>query len=53
MARRLFFADLVSSFVKEYLFPHFKFLKDRWMEYDNGQESFSTFVQGTGEGTDP
>jgi hypothetical protein len=23
------FADLVLSFVKEYLFPHFKFLKDR------------------------
>jgi hypothetical protein len=22
------FADSVSSFVKEYLFPHFKFLKD-------------------------
>jgi hypothetical protein len=40
------FADSVLSFVKEYLFPHFKFLKDRWMEYDKGQESFSTFAQG-------
>jgi hypothetical protein len=34
------------SFVKEYLFPRFKFLKDGWMEYDKGQESFLTFVQG-------
>ncbi len=40
------FADSVLSFVKEYLFPCFKFLKDRWMEYDEGQDSFSTFVQG-------
>jgi hypothetical protein len=34
------FADSVLSFVKEYLFPCFKFLKDGWMEYDKGQESF-------------
>ena len=40
------FADSVSSFVKEYLFIRFKFLKDRWMEYDNRPESLSTFVQG-------
>ncbi len=40
------FADSVSIFVKEYLFPCFKFLKDRWMEYDKGQDSFLTFVQG-------
>ncbi len=40
------FADSVLSFVKEYLFPRFKFLKDRWMEYDIGQDSFLTFVQG-------
>jgi hypothetical protein len=39
------FADSVLSFVREYLFPHFKFLKDGWMEYDKGQDSFSTFVQ--------
>jgi hypothetical protein len=39
------FVELVSSFVKEYLFPHFKFLKDRWMEYEEEQDSFSTFVQ--------
>ncbi len=25
------FADSVSSFTKEYLFPHFKFLKDGWI----------------------
>ncbi len=40
------FADSVSNFAKEYLFPHFKFLKDGWMDYDEGQDSFSTFVQG-------
>jgi hypothetical protein len=40
------FADLVLSVVKEYLFPRFKFLKDGCMEYDKGQDSFLTFVQG-------
>jgi hypothetical protein len=40
------FADSVLSFVKEYLFPRFKFLKDGWMEYDKGLDSFLTFVQG-------
>ena len=40
------FADSVLSFVKEYFFPRFKFLKDWWMEYDEGQDSFSTFAQG-------
>jgi hypothetical protein len=40
------FADSVSSFAKEYLFPRFKFLKDGWMVYDEGQDSFPTFVQG-------
>jgi hypothetical protein len=40
------FADSVSNFVKEYLFPRFKFLKDRWMNYDKGQDSVSTFVEG-------
>ncbi len=34
------FADSVLSFVKEYLFPRYKFLKDGWMEYDNRQETF-------------
>ncbi len=40
------FADSVLGFFKEYLFPHFKFLKDGWMDYDKGQNSFSTCVQG-------
>jgi hypothetical protein len=40
------FADSVLSFVKEYLFPRFKFLKGGWVEYDERQESFLTFVQG-------
>ncbi len=40
------FADSVLSFAKEYLFPSFKFLKDGWMDYDKGQDSFSTFVHG-------
>jgi hypothetical protein len=28
------FSDSVLSFVKEYFFPHDKFLKDGWMDYD-------------------
>jgi hypothetical protein len=40
------FADSVSSFVNEYLLPRFEFLKEGWMEYNKGQDSFSTFVQG-------
>ena len=40
------FTDSVSSFVKENLCPPFKFLKDGWLEYDKGQDSFLTFVQG-------
>jgi hypothetical protein len=40
------FANSVSSFLREYLSPGHKFLKDRWMEYDDGPESLSTFVQG-------
>jgi hypothetical protein len=40
------FMDSVLTFVKEYLFPRYKFLKDRWMEYDNGPDSLSLFVQG-------
>ncbi len=44
------FTDLVSSFIKEYLFPCFKFLKDEWMEYDDGPE----FVDiCTGKGKNP
>jgi hypothetical protein len=40
------FADSILNFANEYLFPRFKFLKDGWMDYDKGQDSFSTFVQG-------
>jgi hypothetical protein len=40
------FADLVLSFVNEYLFPSCKFLKDGWRECDDGPKSLSTFVQG-------
>ncbi len=40
------FADLVLTFVKEWLFPCYKFLKDRWMEYDDVPESLLAFVRG-------
>ncbi len=40
------FAYSVLNFAKDYLFPCFKILKDGWMDYDKGQDSFSTFVQG-------
>ncbi len=40
------FLDSVSSFVIEYLFPRYKFLKEGWMEYDDGPESLLLFVQG-------
>jgi hypothetical protein len=46
MARRLILLTWFLAFVKEYLFPHYKFLKDGWMEYDKGHNSLSTFVQG-------
>ncbi len=35
------FAGSVSSFVKEYLFSCFKFLKDRWMNYDEGLKKYA------------
>ncbi len=35
------FADLVLTFIKEWLFPRYKFLKGGWMEYDNGPDSLS------------
>ncbi len=40
------FADLVLTFIKEWLLPRYKFLKDRWMEYDNGQDSLQLFLWG-------
>ena len=30
------FADLVLTFIKDWLFPRYIFLKDGWMEYDDG-----------------
>jgi hypothetical protein len=39
------FADSVSSWVKTYLFPCYKFLKDGWMIYSNKPESLSSFVR--------
>ena len=35
------FADSVSCWVKTYLFPRYKFLKDGWMNYSNKPESLS------------
>ena len=40
------FADLVLTFIKEWLFPRYKFLKGGWMEYDNGPDSLLSFVRG-------
>ncbi len=39
-------ADRILTFVKEFLFPHCKFLKGGWMEYDNGPDSLPLFEQG-------
>jgi hypothetical protein len=41
------FADLVLSFVKEYLFPCYKFLNDGWMEYDDSPESLLVWCTRT------
>ena len=42
-------SDKVSNWVKTYLFPHYKFLKDGWIDYnessDNSSKSLSSFVQ--------
>jgi hypothetical protein len=35
----------VLEWVKAYLFPRYKFLKKGWMEYSDGSESLSSFVQ--------
>jgi hypothetical protein len=35
----------VSEWVKEYLFPRYKFLKEGWMEYSDKNESLSSFVK--------
>jgi hypothetical protein len=46
VARRLILLTQFLVLSKEYLCTHFKFLKVGWMEYDKGQDSFSTLVQG-------
>ena len=38
-------SDKVSEWVKEYLFPRYKFLKEGWMEYSDKNESLLSFVQ--------
>jgi hypothetical protein len=37
--------DKVLEWVKEYLFPRYKFLKEGWMEYSDKNESLSLFVK--------
>jgi hypothetical protein len=38
-------SDKVSEWVKGYLFPRYKFLKDGWMEYREEDDSLSLFTQ--------
>jgi len=38
-------SDKLSNWVKAYLFPRYKFLKDGWMEYSEEEKSLSHFVQ--------
>ena len=38
-------SDKVSEWVKAYLFPQYKFLKEGWMEYSDKNENLSLFVQ--------
>ena len=38
-------SDKVSDWVKSYLFPRYKFLKDGWMEYSEEEKSLLYFVQ--------
>jgi hypothetical protein len=40
------FADSVSTFVQEYLFLRCKFLKDKWMEYDNNPDACCCLYRG-------
>ncbi len=38
-------ADKITEFCKDYLFPHYKFLKDGWQAYDpENNKSFCYFV---------
>jgi DNA polymerase sigma len=38
-------SDKVSNWVKTYLNPRYKFLKDGWMAYDEEHDSLSSFVR--------
>lgn len=38
-------ADKVSDWVKNYLFPRYKFLKKGWMDYSEKEDSLSSFVK--------
>ena len=38
-------SDKVLAWVKAYLFPRYKFLKEGWMEYSDKNESLSSFVK--------
>ncbi len=38
-------ADKVSDWVKTYLFPRYKFLKKRWMDYSEKDDSLSRFFR--------
>ena len=38
-------SDKVPNWVKMYLFPWYKFLKDGWMEYREEDDSLSSFTQ--------
>jgi hypothetical protein len=38
-------SEKVSEWVKEYLFPRYKFPKEGWMEYSDKNESLSLFVK--------
>jgi hypothetical protein len=38
-------ADKVSDWVKNYLFPRYKFLKKGWMDYSEKDDSLSSFVK--------
>ena len=38
-------SDKVSNWVKVYLFPRYKFLKDGWMEYSEDENSLSSFAR--------
>ena len=46
------FADVVSSWVKTYLFPQYKLLKEGWMNYSTKPGSLLSFVQKKAKGAE-